>query len=1047
MSYPFKNIALNRNRKIIAVANPSADITQMVAKAVPGVADNYRGVWDTSGTYTNGEMVLYSNVVWLCLASETTAPPATGSTVWQAIGSYSAFLGAWSSSTTYVVGDEVTYGGNFYFCTAANTNQTPSTSSSYWQIAGPSNLDNVPDGPTYTKTLGSVQTGNIPDLGKGILGKHLGNIVDDPAGNYLRWTGGQQKGFLTNHSPNHILDPAFQTVGAAAGSFWSGGTASNGVLNLGTVAASGFADCFQYDGRGNVVLIPCQPGDTIVLQLTWTQLATGTANTYLAIQFANSSQALQSSYGGVYSAVLGTFSNAITVPAGMYYFRCYLETGGGASGGNSALVTNPQVRLNHETVADANARKSYADFTDNTPGGHVGKVLTNIADDATYTKTLASVQTGNVPDLSKGILGKSLANIADDSGSSRYAVLAVDTNRRAVIDFTQSAHVGKTQSNIADDSNAKMLRFGTLASRPAAGTAGRIYHASDAGTNGITYRDTGAAWEQMAVGHLADISGTTDNLAAGATTNVVNQTNLTGGNVDLGKSGVANRILDNMADTGNYIKTVQQSGNANSVDVPNALFQINTGSVFPGWNVIEGLPIVAAGTTGPNPEYGTQYLQLQSTEIANIVLDSQLFKCKPNDVVTVGGALYSNNGDTVAIYVVFFDGTGSGIHQDGISTTAAAWSTSQTSNQTAPANSVGFKLRLYFNATAVNHYAMFNEVWCSLNDVRQPNSSKAYADFSDNTSGGHIGKTQSNVADDANAKMLRFGTLAGRPAAGTAGRIYHASDAGTNGITYRDTGSAWIGMAVGHLADIGGTLDNTNDGSSRFAVAAVDPNKKALIDFSQPGHSNANIQYFGGIQSGTCYDGQAITFSPAYASVPLVIFSGGGMSYSSVTGSATTQSQAFTASSLTTSGFTASLKLVSGGTLTARTDTFTTVTSGSEYQATLTNAPAYNNTYTVNWVLSLGSASGGTVYIRETNSSGTILFQKNYINGQNGAKSTNVTWSGATGTSVIDISLVLTEGTGTISASNVTFTSGTAPSSVSAVPSTAPITWIAFPQT
>lgn len=203
MTYPLKNIGLNRNRKIIAVANPSADITQMVATAVPGVADNYRGVWDTSGTYTKGEMVLYSNVVWLCLASTTTATPATGSTVWQAIGSYSAFLGAWSSSTAYVVGDEVTYGGNFYFCTTANTNQTPSTSSSYWQVAGPTSLDNVADGTTYTRTQGAVQTNNVPDLNKGILGKHLGNIADDLSGS---GRSAHVVGILANR-------PAFGTTG------------------------------------------------------------------------------------------------------------------------------------------------------------------------------------------------------------------------------------------------------------------------------------------------------------------------------------------------------------------------------------------------------------------------------------------------------------------------------------------------------------------------------------------------------------------------------------------------------------------------------------------------------------------------------------------------------------------------------------------------------------------------------------------------------------------------------------------------------------------
>ena len=312
-----------------------------------------------------------------------------------------------------------------------------------------------------------------------------------------------------------------------------------------------------------------------------------------------------------------------------------------------------------------------------------------------------------------------------------------------------------------------------------------------------------------------------------------------------------------------------------------------------------------------------------------------------------------------------------------------------TSVTTAPANTAYAIIFINtFGGASGGNAALVTNPQARINHetVTDTSGKKAYADFTDNTANGHIGKHLGNVPDDS--------------------------------------------------------------GSSRYAVAAVDPNKKALIDYSQPGHANANLQYFGGIQSGTCYDGQAITFNPVYSSIPLVIFPSGGMTYSSTVGSATSQSLVFTASSLTTSGFTASLKLVTGGTLTARSDSFTTVTSGSEYKATLTNAPAYNNQYTVNWTLNLGSSSSGTVYIQETNSSGTILFQKNYVTAQNGAKATSVTWSGATGTSVIDINLILDGGSsGTISASTVTFTSGTAPSTNSAVPSTAPIPWVAFPQT
>lgn len=488
----------------------------------------------------------------------------------------------------------------------------------------------------------------------------------------------------------------------------------------------------------------------------------------------------------------------------------------------------------------------------------------------------------------------------------------------------------------------------------------------------------------------------------------------------------------------------------------------------------------------------------QGSLAANAVSDNNNFDgrgnvvgapCYPGDIVVL--ELTSTQAPTgtatTGIIARFKNSSGGTISFGNWAYVPSVGTGTATSVSTAPAgcNSVQFLIESAGNASGGNS-ALVTNPQCRINHetVADVSAKKAYMDFTDNTSGGHVGKslanvpddsgsnrfavlaidsnrrplidftqsshvgkTQSNIADDANAKMLRFGTLAGRPAAGTSGRIYHASDAGTNGITYRDTGSAWVEVGVGHLADINGTLDNTNDGSSRFAVAAVDPNKKALIDFSQPAHVNANLQYFGGIQSGTCYDGQAITFNPAYSSIPLVIFPSGGMTYSSAVGSATSQSLAFTASSLTASGFTASLKLVTGGTLTARSDTFSAVITGSEYQATLTNAPAYNNTYTVNWVLSLNSSSDGTVYIRETNSSGTILFSKTYLSGQNGAKSTNVVWSGATGTSVIDISLVINSGSGTIGPTTVTFTSGTAPSTNSAVPSTAPIQWIAFPQT
>lgn len=683
------------------------------------------------------------------------------------------------------------------------------------------------------------------------------------------------------------------------------------------------------------------------------------------------------------------------------------------------------------------------------PTGGVVSTLPYVNHDVSVKSTIVSAPDGNGSYLGHGVVFQPHIHanqigwghfIGDTSGN--YTGNLVDgLNLR----FLHGAMSGPTQNTVAGtaDGNGSYLQHGVVFNPHLTGGA--------------------VGWKNL----LGDTSGdTTTNLIDAANKRFLHGAMSTGVQATLAStaggdgsylntSQVFNRHL-NQANTDGLVSgpnTVQQprrTAAANLVD--NGDFESWLNGLPMGWmnGAGPGASPAAAITQDTSPYSGVYCVKVTTDAGAfEGIVASKYFGVTPGQAVAVSLALKSDGTHPVSGGLWFSDETGA--YKGSVfvpNVTSNSW-VYQAATGVVSAGAT----RMYLATSGGNPGVSFSywvdafSAYLGAQTVNIPSGAKAYVDFTDNTPGGHVGKTQSNVADDSNAKMLRFGTLASRPAAGTAGRIYHASDAGTNGITYRDTGSAWIEMAVGHLADINGTLDNTSDGSSRFAVASVDPNKKALIDFSQPGHSNANIQYFGGIQSGTCYDGQAITFNPAYASNPLVIFSGGGMSYSSVTGSASTQSQAFTASSLTTSGFTASLKLVSGGTLTARSDNFTTVTSGSEYKATLTNAPAYNNTYTVNWTLSLGSSSSGTVYISETNSSGTTLFQKNYVTGQNGAKSTNVTWSGATGTSVIDISLVLTAGTGTISASTVTFTSGTAPSSVSAVPSTAPITWVALPQT
>src|SRR6266850_5956008 len=66
-----------------------------------------------------------------------------------------------------------------------------------------------------------------------------------------------------------------------------------------------------------------------------------------------------------------------------------------------------------------------------------------------------------------------------------------------------TAQVSKLDANWtagADYINKREISFGTFAARPAAGTSGRWYFATD---TGVLYADTGAAWTQVALGTLA----------------------------------------------------------------------------------------------------------------------------------------------------------------------------------------------------------------------------------------------------------------------------------------------------------------------------------------------------------------------------------------------------------------------------------------------------------------------------------------------------------------------------------------------------------------
>lgn len=803
--YPFKLSGANINRKLFAVGSPALDITQTASKAVSGVTYNFRGAWSSTLSCVLGDTVLYGTTMWLATAASTGVAPGNGLAQWQSLGSYSAFQGIWSATTNYVMGDEVVYSGNFWLALAANTNSAPTASNANWQIAGPTSLDNVADGTIYTRTLSSVQTGNVPDLSKGILNKNLTYVTDGttplvigtgdgtttafslPAGwqsgaavYKSDWQGNQLQ--YSTPRTNYVLE----SENLALVAYWYQSQLSVGTAVVGpdgstsdafllTVTTSGgnpillqgislpqtyytatiwckantisHATIHAWDGTNNRPFAgTCQilsgPGTITTsggggttspflidgLSTTqWTRVGytayvpAANANVGLYIQPSNSNYTSNSGdsvyfskpqvcLGQIYSSYI---PNSTTSPVTVTdYTLSSTQITFAAAPANTAALT---AQVGRSAVANGPGlmgvlgvdpySRPYIDFSQT---GHLSKILDNINDGTTYGRMKSTSLTGNDFDFAKGGVNKILDNIGDGAsfvrllgshasgnvaynykgvwnsatayvigdetvyGTSYWLALAASTNSApatgnanwqvvgtysgfqgawssaatyppgaevtyagnfwiSLVSNTNSAPttsnanwqiagptslddvadgstytrtlgsvqtgnvpdlgkgiLGKNLGNIGDDlsgSGRAAPAVGTLANRPTAGTAGKLYLATNAGTQGIVYRDTGTAWVAAGVGHLADINGTTDNLVAGTTTDVVNQTNLTAGNVDLGKAGVNGRILDNMADTANYakIKAGEITGNEwNPANAGNANAQTQYKSAVTG---------------------------------------------------------------------------------------------------------------------------------------------------------------------------------------------------------------------------------------------------------------------------------------------------------------------------------------------------------------------------------------------------------------------------------------------------------------------------------
>jgi len=113
------------------------DFTPAWRKMTDGRA--FRGVWQTSLTYTTGDIVINGGNLWLCVDAYTSAVNFdAGIANWVLYAVGDNFIGNWAASTRYGQGTVIKYNGIVYRCIQGHTSATQSNGleqdQSKWQI-------------------------------------------------------------------------------------------------------------------------------------------------------------------------------------------------------------------------------------------------------------------------------------------------------------------------------------------------------------------------------------------------------------------------------------------------------------------------------------------------------------------------------------------------------------------------------------------------------------------------------------------------------------------------------------------------------------------------------------------------------------------------------------------------------------------------------------------------------------------------------------------------------------------------------------------------
>lgn len=169
----------------IAASTNSAPSTSNASWQVVGSYSGFLGAWSSLTTYAIGGEVTYGGNFWIAVAQNSNSAPSTSNANWQIAGpvsldsiadgsTYSRTLAAWvangvpynfqgaySGATAYVKGAEVSSGGNYWLAIANTTGNAP-PNAAYWQLLGPTSLDDVADGATYSRVLAAYVSVGVP---------------------------------------------------------------------------------------------------------------------------------------------------------------------------------------------------------------------------------------------------------------------------------------------------------------------------------------------------------------------------------------------------------------------------------------------------------------------------------------------------------------------------------------------------------------------------------------------------------------------------------------------------------------------------------------------------------------------------------------------------------------------------------------------------------------------------------------------------------------------------------------------------------------------